>query len=87
MQGYEWEVVYLLAAGLALAGTGVLVPLFLKFFVDRMLLAGKMECAAALLLGMLAVVILRGGLTTLRQYTLLRLETKISLSLSGAFVW
>ncbi|WP_240422164.1 ATP-binding cassette domain-containing protein, partial [Paenibacillus periandrae] len=87
VKGYEWEVVYLLSAGLALAGTGVLVPLFLKFFVDRMLLAGKMEWAAALLLGMLAVVILRGGLTTLRQYTLLRLETKISLSLSGAFVW
>ncbi|MEK8128734.1 NHLP family bacteriocin export ABC transporter peptidase/permease/ATPase subunit [Paenibacillus filicis] len=87
LKGYSWEIVYLIAAGLALAGTGVLVPLFLKLFVDRMLLAGRMEWIGALLLGMLVVLILRGVLTALRQYTLLRLETKLSLSLSGAFVW
>jgi len=87
LKGYEWEVVYLVAAGLGLAGTGVLVPLFLKLFVDRMLLAGRMEWAGAILLGMLVIVIIRFILTSLRQYTLLRLETKFSLSMAGAFVW
>ncbi|WP_248925951.1 NHLP family bacteriocin export ABC transporter peptidase/permease/ATPase subunit [Paenibacillus hamazuiensis] len=87
MKGYEMEMVYLFIAGLALAGTGVIIPLFLKLFVDRMLLAGQMEWMGALLLGMLVTLILRLLLTYLRQYTLLRLETKFSLSLSAAFVW
>lgn len=87
LTGYEWEIVYLVAAGLGLAGTGVLIPLFLKLFVDRMLAAGRMEWGGAVLLGMLVAVILRFMLTALRQYALLRLETKFSLSLSGAFVW
>ncbi|MFE5317727.1 NHLP family bacteriocin export ABC transporter peptidase/permease/ATPase subunit [Paenibacillus sp. NPDC056579] len=87
LQGYHWEMVYLIAAGIALAGTGVLVPLFLKLFVDRMMLAGRMEWMGALLVGMLVTVIFRLVLTSLRQYTLLRLETKFSLSMSGTFVW
>jgi NHLM bacteriocin system ABC transporter peptidase/ATP-binding protein len=87
LRGYEWEIVYLIAAGLGLAGTGVLIPLFLKLFVDRMLMTGRMEWGGAVLLGMLVAVILRFTLTALRQFALLRLETKFSLSLAGSFVW
>ncbi|UQZ83122.1 Toxin RTX-I translocation ATP-binding protein [Paenibacillus konkukensis] len=86
LKGYEREVVYLVAAGIGLAGTGVLVPLFLKLFVDRMMLAGQREWAGAILLGMLVIVVLRALLTALRQYALLRMETKFSLSMAGSFV-
>lgn len=87
LKGYGTEWSYLLLSGLALAATGILVPIFLKVFVDRMLLAGQMQWMSALLLGMVVTLLLRMLLTSMRQYALLRLETKLSLSMSSTFIW
>ncbi|WP_180994360.1 NHLP family bacteriocin export ABC transporter peptidase/permease/ATPase subunit [Bacillus sp. Marseille-P3661] len=85
--GNELEFVYLLLAGLALALLGVLVPIFLKIYIDRMLLAGQLEWLTAMLIGMAVVIALRMTLTGLRENVLLRLETKLSLYMSGTFIW
>lgn len=87
VKGYGPEWTYLALTGLALAALGVLIPIFLKIFVDRMLLAGQMQWMSALLIGMAVTLVLQMLLTSLRQYALLRLETKLSLSMCSSFIW
>ncbi|MEF3306247.1 NHLP family bacteriocin export ABC transporter peptidase/permease/ATPase subunit [Paenibacillus sp. GYB003] len=87
LHGSGQGLAYLLLAGAAMAALGVLVPVFLKVYVDRMLLAGQLDGLVALLLGMGAVMALRMLLTGLREQVLLRMETRLSLRMSGMFIW
>ncbi|MFT9847139.1 NHLP family bacteriocin export ABC transporter peptidase/permease/ATPase subunit [Aneurinibacillus sp. REN35] len=87
VKGYGREWTYLILTGLALAAVGVLIPIFLKIFVDQMLLADQMQWMSALLFGMGVTLVLQMLLTKLRQYALLRLETKLSLSMCSTFIW
>src|SRR5262245_35481770 len=73
-------------AGLALAIPGLIVPAFLKIFVDQVLDQGDHGLVAPLVLGLIAAAIAQAGLTWLQQVTLIRLSTKLSLSMSTRFV-
>ena len=65
---------------------GLLVPVFLRVFVDDILVSGR-DWITPLLVGMGLAVVVRMGLTWLQQMYLLRLETKLSLSGSSRFLW
>lgn len=73
-------------AGLALAIPGLIVPAFLKIFVDLVLDQGERHLVVPLVLGLLAAALAQAGLTWLQQVVLIRLSTKLSLSMSTRFV-
>jgi NHLM bacteriocin system ABC transporter peptidase/ATP-binding protein len=73
-------------AGLALAIPGLVVPAFLKVFADLVLGQGETDLVVPLVLGLLAAAVAQAGLTWLQQVVLIRLSTKLSLSMSTRFM-
>jgi len=87
VKGSETALTYVILVGLALVIPGLLIPVFSKIFVDDILLANKQAWLVPLLLGMGLTGLLRGILTWIQKYYLLRLQTKIALTTSGQFMW
>ncbi len=87
LQGSKAALAFAILAGLFLVVPGLLVPTFSQVFVDDVLLAGRADWLAPLLLGMGLTAILRGFLTFLQQRYLLRLQTKLALVSSARFFW
>ncbi|MBN1936468.1 MAG: NHLP family bacteriocin export ABC transporter peptidase/permease/ATPase subunit [Anaerolineae bacterium] len=87
LHGSEGALFYVVLAGLALVLLGLIAPTFIRIFVDSVLIQEQTEWVVPLLLGIALAALLRGGLTWLQQFYLLRLETKLSLSTSGQFLW
>ncbi|WP_366924874.1 NHLP family bacteriocin export ABC transporter peptidase/permease/ATPase subunit [Metallumcola ferriviriculae] len=87
LHGSETALIYIVLLGLALVIPGLAIPVFARVFIDDILLGGRDFWLAPLLLGMGITAVLRGILTWLQQYYLLRLETKIALTTSGQFLW
>ena len=79
--------IYVILVGLLLVIPGLVIPVFSRIFVDQILLGGMSNWLVPLLIGLGLTALLRGGLTWLQQYYLLRLETKIALTTSGEFFW
>lgn len=87
LKGSEIALTYVILVGLALVIPGLLIPVFSKIFVDDILLANRQSWLAPLLLGIGLTGLLRGILTWIQKYYLLRLQTKIALTTSGQFMW
>ncbi|MFX4263278.1 NHLP family bacteriocin export ABC transporter peptidase/permease/ATPase subunit [Pelotomaculum propionicicum] len=87
LKGSETALTYVILVGLALVFPGLLIPVFSKIFVDDILLANRQNWLVPLLLGMGLTGFLRGVLTWIQKYYLLRLQTKIALTTSGQFMW
>ncbi len=85
--GSEIGLIYVLLASLALVIPGLLIPVFLRVFVDYVLVAEFESWFGPLLIGMSVAALMRAALTWLQQYHLLRLETQLSLSGSSQFLW
>ena len=73
-------------AGIALAIPGLIVPAFLKIFTDLVLGQGQGELVLPLALGLLAAALAQAGLTWLQQVVLVRLSSKLMLSMSTRFM-
>jgi NHLM bacteriocin system ABC transporter peptidase/ATP-binding protein len=85
LEGSRTALNYVILAGLFLVIPGLVIPIFSKIFVDN-ILVGRMEYwIKPLLLGMGLTVILRGLLTWLQQYALVRMQTKMALTSSARF--
>ena len=78
---------YLIIAGLGLVIPGLIAPIFTKIFVDDYLVGKLDSWVKPLLLGMFLTLMLRGALTWLKQYYLMRFESKLSVAESGKFLW
>lgn len=87
VRGSETAMAYLIVAGLALVIPGLVVPIFTKIFVDDYLVGQLQSWIKPLLLGMGITLVLRGGLTWLKEYYLIRFETKLALGSAGKFFW
>ena len=87
LKGSETALIYIILVGLALVIPGLAIPVFARIFVDDILLGERDSWVIPLLLGMGITAALRGMLTWLQQYYLLRLESKIALTTSGQFLW
>src|SRR5262249_44440139 len=79
--------VYCVLVGLVLVVPGLIVPIFSKIFVDNYLVAGMHSWIGPLLLGMALTALLNAVLTWVQQHSLLRLATRLSVSMSGQFLW
>lgn len=87
LQGSEIALIYVVLLGLGLVIPGLAIPVFARVFVDDILLAGRNSWLIPLLFGMGLTAVLRGMLTWLQQYYLLRMESKIALTSSAGFLW
>lgn len=87
LNGSKTALIYIILVGLALVIPGLVIPIFTRIFVDDVLLSGRDSWVVPLLVGMGITAVLRGILTWLRQYYLLKLETKITLVTSSQFLW
>jgi NHLM bacteriocin system ABC transporter peptidase/ATP-binding protein len=87
LAGSERALLFVILATLTLILPGLLIPVFSKIFVDDYLVRGHREWIVPLLLGMGLTAVLRAGSTWLQQAYLLRLQAKLSLSMSSRFLW
>lgn len=87
LKGNQAGLTYVIVVGLLLVVPGVVIPNFMRSFVDNVLLAGMTHWLYPLLLGMALTGLLQGGLVWLQQHYLLRLETRMALTSSARFFW
>lgn len=85
LKGSEYALLAIVLASLALASTGLVVPLLTGAFIDRCLATGRLGWALPLLVGLGLTAILRAALFALQQHLLLRLETRLALDASYRF--
>ncbi len=85
--GAGFALAYIVIAGLLLAVPGLVVPAFLRVFVDEVLVKGLIGWMGPLVIAMLATAAASGALTALQQHYLVRLEMKFALSNSSKFFW
>jgi len=77
---------YVVLAGLFLVIPGMVIPVYSRVFVDNILVSGMEGWFRPLLIAMAATAVVRGGLTWLQQYYLLRFETRLSVASSARFL-
>jgi NHLM bacteriocin system ABC transporter peptidase/ATP-binding protein len=87
LEGSHAALTFVILVGLLLVVPGLIIPVFSRIFVDDILLGGKENWLIPLLLGMGFTALLRGILTWIQQYYLVRLETKIALQTTAQFYW
>lgn len=87
LRSSQIAVLFIFLAGIGLVVPGLLVPAFVRIFVDYYLIQGFADWLGPLLAAMVAIAALRVGLTSLQQHYLLRLQTKLALRGAGAFFW
>ncbi|NDV27670.1 NHLP family bacteriocin export ABC transporter peptidase/permease/ATPase subunit [Desulfovibrio sp. JC010] len=80
LEGSRKAALYILLAALFMVVPGLLMPIFLKVFVDKILMGISKDWLPPLLLGMFLAAMLQTGLTWLQQMSMLKLETKLALS-------
>ena len=85
LRGSEIGLLYAVLVSLALALPGLAIPVFSQVFVDSFLAAGRTGWVGPLLAGMGLTAVLRLALTWMQQRSLLRLETKLSVTSSFRF--
>ncbi len=87
LAGSHGGLLYVLAAGLALVIPGIVGPSFARIFVDDVLVHALDTWLRPLLIMMGITALVQLALTWLRQRYLLRLETKLALTMSTEFFW
>jgi NHLM bacteriocin system ABC transporter peptidase/ATP-binding protein len=87
LPGSRLTLLYVVFATLALVLPNIVVPVFSRVFVDSLLIGGKRDWLKPLLLAMAITAIVKGIATALQQSSLLRMETKLSLTSSAKFLW
>jgi NHLM bacteriocin system ABC transporter peptidase/ATP-binding protein len=86
LRGSESGVLYVVLASLAVALTGLVIPVFAKIFVDYVLVANIRGWVLPLLIGMAVAGLLGAVVTWLQRHYLLRLSTKLAVVSSHQFL-
>jgi NHLM bacteriocin system ABC transporter peptidase/ATP-binding protein len=87
LPGSRLALTYVVLATLALVVPNVAIPVFSRVYVDDFLVSGKTNWLKPILLAMAATIIVKGAITALQQHSLLRMQTKLSLTSSAKFFW
>lgn len=85
--GIERSLLYVLLSSLALTIPGLLLPSFQRVFIDYTLIQRLADWLWPLLAAMAATAVLRMALTWLQQTSLMKLQTRLSISGSSRFLW
>jgi len=76
-----------IALSIALVIPTILIPAFSKIFVDDVLMRHMDSWLTPLLIGMAVTAVGRGLIVALQQSLLLRIETKLTVTMTSRFVW
>jgi NHLM bacteriocin system ABC transporter peptidase/ATP-binding protein/NHLM bacteriocin system ABC transporter ATP-binding protein len=87
LKGSQLALIYIVLTGLLLVIPGLAIPAFTRIFIDEILVKGLRDWMKPLLIGMALTILINVGLTWLREYYLLRMETKLALSTASKFFW
>lgn len=87
LRGSRAAVLFIMLAGLGLVVPGLLVPAFVRIFVDYYLIQGFKNWLVPLLAAMIGIAALRVCLTWLQQHALLKLQTKLAMRGASGFLW
>ena len=87
LSGSKQAVALLIAISLALVIPGIAIPAFSKIFVDDILIQHADRWFIPLLIGMAVAAIARALVTACQQSLLLRLETKLTVTMISRFLW
>jgi NHLM bacteriocin system ABC transporter peptidase/ATP-binding protein len=87
LHGSRLPLLYVVFATLGLAIPNLVIPVFLKVYVDNVLVSGLASWLNPLLLAMTIAAIVKALLTYLQQDSLLQVEMKLSVSSSAKFFW
>lgn len=87
VRGSEAAVAFVALTALALVVPGLLLPVFARLFVDKILVANMDSWFKPLLIGMVLTTLVRAALSALQHRYLLRLDTKIAIATSSRFLW
>jgi NHLM bacteriocin system ABC transporter peptidase/ATP-binding protein len=87
LPGSRIALLFVILATLSLTLPNLIIPVFSRVYVDQYLVGGNFNWLKPLLAAMAATVVIKAAGTWLQQYSLLRLETKLSLSSSSRFLW
>lgn len=86
LRGSESALLYIVLVSLALVIPNLVIPIFTRIFIDDVLVNGR-DWIVPLVIGMVITAALRALLIAIQQFYLLRLETKLALSMSSNFFW
>lgn len=81
------SIFFIILASLFLVIPGLVIPSFLKVFIDKYLVNNFSGFVMPLLLIMAGILIVNSVLVYIQQYFLLKLETKLALATSSKFLW
>jgi transposase len=82
-----WAVLLLVALSMALVVPTILVPTFTKIFVDDVLIKHVEGWFTPLLIGMAISAVARALMTAFQQSLLLRIQTKLTVSMVSQLLW
>lgn len=87
LAGSKGALFFIFLASLLLVMPGLVIPTFSRIFVDNILVGGQKEWFKPLLGGMVLTATMRGLLTWMQQYYLMRFEMKLALASASRFLW
>ncbi|MEI7694532.1 MAG: NHLP family bacteriocin export ABC transporter peptidase/permease/ATPase subunit [Chlorobium sp.] len=85
LPGLEQVLLYIMLASLLLVVPSLVVPSFLRIFIDYVLVKRMTGWLQPLLIAMLLTALMQGALTWLKEHYLLKAETKLALTSSTKF--
>ncbi len=86
LEGLSAALFFVILATLCLAVPGFVIPTFFRVFVDDILIGGKADWIKPLLFAMGVTLVFQGLTTSVQKRILTRLQTRLSLSMTGKFL-
>ncbi len=83
----KFSLLYILIVGFCLLIPGLSIPVFMRIFIDNILVSNILPWKAEFLMGLTIAMVLSAVLTCLQQYFLTRLNAKLSIRFSSDFLW
>ncbi len=87
LKGSGSAVTFIAIVGFLLVIPGLVIPSFIRVFLDEVMIGKSLSWFRPLIVGMVLTMIFQWFLTWLQQKYLTRLETKISIAGSSRFFW
>ncbi len=87
LKGLKRELLFVLLVGLLLVVPGLIVPAFIRLFIDNVLAGGNPRWVNPILWGFGFTIVIQAFLLWLQRYYLLRIETRLRVGMSARFLW
>lgn len=87
LQNSRQALIFALIAGLLLTLPRIAIPAFTQVFIDEVLVQNRQQWLRPLLIGMIFTAVVQGILTVMRSLYLRKLLIKLSVVMSGQYIW